>query len=516
MYVLSAERLHSRDRLDGDSAMSVRVRCRCGQELHLSYGEWVYVLLGLVLLCLVVNSLALLLIYFHIERLAERIEPPAAVRDTSSEVPGEVEPTRGARENGAQKKPPDRSARASGSPPTKAPLAPESSAPEESSQRTPEVVDPQERGEESSAEPVSANAHVRPEEEGMTELREIVAAADEGGAAAPSDHGDAAAPSPSSRGLFADEAPLFRLLLLEQVPGGLNWRLSFLLDADTRIRRRALEKLTAYSMRVTATSQRFSSELSQHLLREVRASLGDREHGQRVLDELARLFPYAAKDPPTLSKSGVLSDFLDESRRLGEAFMGRPPVKAVRDSMRKATMEGLDCVLLVDVSQSMEGILKETWRQVAWLWPVLRWGLPGIRLGVVLYRDEVVAVQRFSQRVEEEIDRLKEVEAAGGGDVPEGLHLAIKESLSLGSFDWRRGAAKHLIVLADAPPPFRKQRGLSSLLRRARQQGAKTFELRAATSLGRLWQTGANRREAAELLEATHGWFTEGFEGADL
>ncbi len=54
--------------------------------------------------------------------------------------------------------------------------------------------------------------------------------------------------------------------------------------------------------------------------------------------------------------------------------------------------------------------------------------------------------------------------------MPEGLHLAIKESLSLGSFDWRRGAAKHLIVLADAPPPFREQRGLSSLLRRARQQ----------------------------------------------
>jgi hypothetical protein len=50
--------------------MPVRVKCRCGQELTLRYGEWVYFLIGLVLLCLVSNSVALLLLYFRLEELS--------------------------------------------------------------------------------------------------------------------------------------------------------------------------------------------------------------------------------------------------------------------------------------------------------------------------------------------------------------------------------------------------------------------------------------------------------------
>ena len=50
----------------------------------------------------------------------------------------------------------------------------------------------------------------------------------------------------------------------------------------------------------------------------------------------------------------------------------------------------------------------------------------------------------------------------------------------------------------------------------ARRQQAKSWELRAATSLGRLWQQQGKRAEAYELLAPTYGWFTEGFETADL
>jgi predicted ATPase len=42
------------------------------------------------------------------------------------------------------------------------------------------------------------------------------------------------------------------------------------------------------------------------------------------------------------------------------------------------------------------------------------------------------------------------------------------------------------------------------------------LELRAAMSLGRLWQQGGKRQEARELLAETYGWFTEGFDTADL
>ena len=50
----------------------------------------------------------------------------------------------------------------------------------------------------------------------------------------------------------------------------------------------------------------------------------------------------------------------------------------------------------------------------------------------------------------------------------------------------------------------------------ARNQQAKSFELRAATSLARLWQQQGKRQEAHDLLAPVYHWFTEGFDTADL
>jgi class 3 adenylate cyclase/predicted ATPase len=49
-----------------------------------------------------------------------------------------------------------------------------------------------------------------------------------------------------------------------------------------------------------------------------------------------------------------------------------------------------------------------------------------------------------------------------------------------------------------------------------RRQQAKSWELRAATSLARLWQQQGKRQEAHDLLAPIYGWFTEGFDTADL
>jgi class 3 adenylate cyclase/tetratricopeptide (TPR) repeat protein len=60
------------------------------------------------------------------------------------------------------------------------------------------------------------------------------------------------------------------------------------------------------------------------------------------------------------------------------------------------------------------------------------------------------------------------------------------------------------------------QRALEQALRIARRQEAKAYELRAAISLSRLWGERGRRAEAHDLLAPVYGWFTEGFDTADL
>jgi predicted ATPase len=50
----------------------------------------------------------------------------------------------------------------------------------------------------------------------------------------------------------------------------------------------------------------------------------------------------------------------------------------------------------------------------------------------------------------------------------------------------------------------------------SRGQQAKSLELRAATSLSRLWRGQGKRSEARQMLQEIYGWFTEGFDTADL
>jgi predicted ATPase len=50
----------------------------------------------------------------------------------------------------------------------------------------------------------------------------------------------------------------------------------------------------------------------------------------------------------------------------------------------------------------------------------------------------------------------------------------------------------------------------------AREQRAQLWELRAATSLARLWRDQGKRNEARDLLAPIYGWFTEGFDTPDL
>jgi len=76
-----------------------------------------------------------------------------------------------------------------------------------------------------------------------------------------------------------------------------------------------------------------------------------------------------------------------------------------------------------------------------------------------------------------------------------------------------RGALLLMQVTPDVP---QAEVCFQQALAIARRQQAKAWELRAAMSLSRLWQQQGKRAEARELLAPLDGWFTEGFDTADL
>ena len=73
-----------------------------------------------------------------------------------------------------------------------------------------------------------------------------------------------------------------------------------------------------------------------------------------------------------------------------------------------------------------------------------------------------------------------------------------------------------VLLRQPVPQPAEAEPCLQRALEIARRQEAKAFELRAAMSLSRLWQQQGKQAEAHELLAPVYGWFTEGFDTADL
>jgi predicted ATPase len=75
----------------------------------------------------------------------------------------------------------------------------------------------------------------------------------------------------------------------------------------------------------------------------------------------------------------------------------------------------------------------------------------------------------------------------------------------------------HAEVLHNLGIPAQEIEGhLREALNIARDQGARLWELRAATCLARFWHHEGKRDEARELLAPIYGWFTEGFDTPHL
>ena len=76
-------------------------------------------------------------------------------------------------------------------------------------------------------------------------------------------------------------------------------------------------------------------------------------------------------------------------------------------------------------------------------------------------------------------------------------------------------AAQRLDAAATGKVDAAEENYLTSL-HVAREQQAKSWELRTSASLARLWQSLGKRKEAYDLLAPVYNWFTEGFDTKDL
>jgi predicted ATPase len=151
-------------------------------------------------------------------------------------------------------------------------------------------------------------------------------------------------------------------------------------------------------------------------------------------------------------------------------------------------------------------------------------GLVQIRQGLGAYRSTGMEVQRphFLALL---------AEASGVLGQPEGGLAALDEALTLMEKTGERyyEAELHrqrgeLLLIREAkghptqssPDQHEAEACFQHALDVARQQQAKSLELRAAMSLSRLWQRQGKRAEAHALLGDIYNWFTEGFDTADL
>jgi predicted ATPase len=108
------------------------------------------------------------------------------------------------------------------------------------------------------------------------------------------------------------------------------------------------------------------------------------------------------------------------------------------------------------------------------------------------------------------------------GEIGEGLRIIV-QALSLVEVTSDRWSEAELLRLrgelllaGNRPNVDEAEASYLKAIDVARRQSAKTWELRAATSLARLWRDIGRPAEAHDVLAPVYGWFTEGFDLPDL
>ena len=142
--------------------------------------------------------------------------------------------------------------------------------------------------------------------------------------------------------------------------------------------------------------------------------------------------------------------------------------------------------------------------------------------GIIRIRDGMAALEATGTRSTTPLFLTLLAEAlALAGKIEEGL-AALDDALAkaaVSGVSWDAEIHRLRGELTGRLPhtdPATAEESFRTALAIAREQGTRGYELRAATSLARLWIKQGRQGEARDLLAPLYGWFTEGFDTADL
>ncbi|HEX3414600.1 MAG TPA: hypothetical protein VHT00_23100, partial [Stellaceae bacterium] len=143
--------------------------------------------------------------------------------------------------------------------------------------------------------------------------------------------------------------------------------------------------------------------------------------------------------------------------------------------------------------------------------------------GIARIREGMAAEEATGARVYTPFDLALLAEAlALAGKIEEGL-ATLDDALAKAAVSGERGWDAEIHRLRGEltgrlphPDPAKAEESFRTALAIAREQGTRGYELRAATSLARLWREQGRRGEARDLLAPVYDSFTEGFDTADL
>jgi class 3 adenylate cyclase/predicted ATPase len=181
--------------------------------------------------------------------------------------------------------------------------------------------------------------------------------------------------------------------------------------------------------------------------------------------------------------------WIDEARTVG-----REQGLSFAEAVLCAFTEGAALIATGRVSEGYPLLVSgtTTWRDVG--------GTTNVPYGMIMMAQALAALDRLNEASVKIREAINVIESTGHRTHEAEAHRVKGEVLRLGPAG-NNGAAEECFLRA---------------IEIARGQRAKSWELRAATSLAKLWHSQRKSQEAQKLLAPVYDWFTEGFDTADL